>query len=148
MTRSVSSVIEINATRPVGQSDVVHRNLAVIVGRLSRPVEQRILPSGETATTLDVSVRSPVAADHSPGEPLIRTESIPVTWFNSNGKELSLQPGDELLIVGSVRRRFFRQAGLTQSRTDVVAANIIPATRRAAMKRALAAVAAQLGEYQ
>ena len=145
MARSVSSIVEIVASRPAGQPDIVHRNLSVIVGRLSRPLEQRILPSGETATTFDVMVRAPVPFDRSPGEPSIRTESIPVTWFCSNDKELSLEPGDDVLVVGSVRRRFFRQGGITQSRTDVVATVVVAARRRAAVRRALAAAASQLG---
>ena len=37
--------------------------------------------------------------------------------------------GDEVLVTGRIRRRFFRAGGVTQSRTEVVATDVVP-TRR------------------
>ena len=48
-------------------------------------------------------------------------------------------------MIGSVRRRFFRAAGSTMSRTDVVAGEVIATCRRRAVSRALSAV---LDQYQ
>ena len=48
-------------------------NLTVLVGRLSRPPELRVLPSGDSVLTLEVTVR----VDGAP------TESVPVAWFDA-----------------------------------------------------------------
>ena len=40
-------------------------------------------------------------------------------------------------MVGSVRRRFFRAGGTTQSRTEVVAEKVLPARRGRDVRRAL-----------
>jgi hypothetical protein len=52
-----------------------------------------------------------------------------------------LQEGDAVVVLGYVRRRFFRVAATTQSRTEVVAARVLPASRKATVARALHAVA-------
>jgi single-strand DNA-binding protein len=46
-----------------------------------------------------------------------------------------------VLVVGHVRRRFFRSGALTQSRTEVVAQRVVPLSRRARVTRVLEAVA-------
>jgi hypothetical protein len=45
-----------------------------------------------------------------------------------------------------VRRRFFRAGGVTQSRTEVVAAQVIAAKRGRQVERSLEAVRRLLGE--
>jgi single-strand DNA-binding protein len=45
--------------------------------------------------------------------------------------------GTDVLVVGRVRRRFFRAGGVTQSRTEVVASAVVPLRRTAAVRRAL-----------
>jgi hypothetical protein len=47
---------------------------------------------------------------------------------------------------GSIRRRFFRAGGATQSRTEVVAEQVIAADRRRQVIRALAGLRRLLGE--
>ena len=38
--------------------------------------------------------------------------------------------GVDVVVIGTVRRRFFRVGGATQSRTEIVADVVIPARRR------------------
>ena len=48
-------------------------------------------------------------------------------------------------VRGSVRRRFFRTGGITQSRTEVVAADIVEAGKRRQVQRVLRLAAEKLG---
>jgi hypothetical protein len=48
--------------------------------------------------------------------------------------------------VGYVRRRFFRAAAVTQSRTEVVAVRVLRAAKKANVARALDAVAAAIAD--
>lgn len=85
-------------------------NVVVVGGRLSRPAELRTLESGELVLGLEVTVRS----DDRPAE------TVPVAWTNPPAWAQRLAAADELVVVGRVRRRFFRAGGATQSRTEVV----------------------------
>ena len=111
-------------------------NLSVVTGHLSRPPEHRTLPSGEELVSYDLSVPG---ADQ-------RTESVPVTWPSAPAAAADLVAGDAVLVVGRVRRRFFRAGGSTQSRTEVVASAVVPLRRRSAVRRLLAEAAAVLSE--
>jgi hypothetical protein len=44
-----------------------------------------------------------------------------------------VRAGDRLVVVGSTRRRFFSIGGRTTHRTDVVAVDVLPLTRRVAV---------------
>ena len=104
-------------------------NLVVLVGRLARPAEQRELPSGDRLVAYEVTVARPGA----------RAEGVPVVWLGAPPSAADYDLDDLVLVVGRVRRRFFRAGGATQSRTEVVADVVVP-TRLA--KRARAALAA------
>ena len=104
-------------------------NLTVLVGTLSREPELRSLPSGDTVLALEITVRPEGAA----------AESVPVAWFGAPAGAASWAIGEELLVTGRVRRRFFRAGGATQSRTEVVATTAVPTRRAAAVRKALAA---------
>ena len=110
-------------------------NLSLIAGTLASPPELRPLPSGSLVLTLQVSVR--VAEGPA--------ESVPVAWFDPPATAAGWEPGQEVVVVGRVRRRFFRSAGATVSRTEVVATKVIPAQRKAAVAKALAAATAVIG---
>ena len=69
-----------------------------------------------------------------------RAESVPVVWPAAPSSAAGLPPDTEVVVVGRVRRRFFRAAGVTQSRTEVVADQVVPA--RQAKKAARLARAA------
>jgi single-strand DNA-binding protein len=111
-------------------------NEVAVAGRLSRPAEQRVLPSGGSLVSLEVTV--PRAAGPN--------ETVPVSWADAPAWSATLDVGQEVLVVGRVRRRFFRAGGATQSRTEVVAHRVVrlPAGRRA--RQVLAEVSARLEE--
>src|SRR3977135_2307145 len=97
-------------------------NVVVIQGALSRPAEARELPSGDRLVALEVTTRTPdgVAA------------TVPVGWIG--GPPAAWDQGEEVVVVGHVRRRWFRTAGATQSRTEVLATHVVLSrqTRRVA----------------
>ena len=70
----------------------------------------------------------------------VKTESVPVVWHDAPAVAEALDVGQAVMVLGRVRRRFFRAAGITQSRTEVVAESVIPA-RQARRARALVAKA-------
>ncbi len=109
-------------------------NVVALTGRLSRPAEQRILPSGDRLVAIDVSV----ARENE------RAEGVPVVWFNAPASAADLDIDDKVVVVGRVRRRFFRAGGATQSRTEVVADAVVPSRQAKRAKAALAAAADQL----
>lgn len=102
-------------------------NLSVLVGRLSRPAELRRLPSGDEVLALEVTVRPE-------GRP---AESVPVAWTGAPAAASRWPAGEEILVVGRVRRRFFRAGGATQSRTEVAATIAVPLRRAVAAGKAL-----------
>lgn len=109
-------------------------NITVVTGRLVRPPDRRTLPSGEELVSYDVSVVGPDG----------RAESVPVVWPAAPTAADELEVGAALLVVGRVRRRFFRSGGATQSRTEVVADGVVPVRRKAAARRLLAGASAVL----
>jgi len=48
---------------------------------------------------------------------------------------LALTTGDEVVVVGAVSRRFFKTAGGTGSRTEVVATDVVPTRQKAKVKK-------------
>jgi single-strand DNA-binding protein len=108
-------------------------NVAVVQGRLSSQPRRRELPSGSVLVELDVTTRGEGGSS-----------SVPVAWFDPAAGAEGLQEGDAVLVVGHVRRRFFRSGALTQSRTEVVASRVLLASRRAQASRILAEVAAAI----
>lgn len=102
-------------------------NLSILVGVLSRDPDLRTLPSGDQVLSLELTVRST-------GAP---AESVPVAWVGAPPSAAGWEAGVELLVVGRVRRRFFRAGGSTQSRTEVVATTAVPTRRAAAASKAL-----------
>lgn len=111
-------------------------NLSIIAGALSRPPELRHLPSGDQVLTLEVTVRPEGAA----------AESVPVAWHSPTSSALDWSSGEEVVVVGRVRRRFFRAGGATQSRTELVAQAVVPARRRAAVQRAVETALGDIAE--
>jgi single-strand DNA-binding protein len=102
-------------------------NLSVLVGALSRDPELRQLPSGDQVLSLELTVRPD-------GRP---AESVPLSWPAAPAHATRWSAGEELLVIGRVRRRFFRAGGSTQSRTEVVVAAAVPTRRPAAAGKAL-----------
>ena len=69
--------------------------------------------------------------------------TVPVSWPEAPAEAL-LDAGAEVVVAGRVQRRYFRAGGATQSRTEVVAEAVVPATARrrahALVERALRGV--------
>jgi len=109
-------------------------NLAVLAGCLAKAAEPRLLADGSTVWELDIAIRAEGRA----------AVGVPVSWAAppSGVDPGGWAPGDEVLVVGSVRRRFYRAGGATVSRTDVLADAVVPARNR---KRAAAVLAEALG---
>jgi len=85
-------------------------NIVILRGVLSRPAEQRMLPSGDVIVAYEVRIA------HEDGP----ADSVPVVWSAPVGRGLH-DAGEEVVVTGRVRRRFYRAGGATQSRTEVVA---------------------------
>jgi single-strand DNA-binding protein len=99
-------------------------NLAVVRGTVPDEPQRRTLPSGSDVVQFDVTTRIPTDAREL-------TVSVPIAWNDPPAAALgALSNGAEVVVVGTVRRRFFRVGGVTQSRTEVVADTVLPARRR------------------
>lgn len=107
-------------------------DLAVIVGTLSRDPVAQDLPSGSHLVRYEVTVRDRAPAD-----------SVPVSWFDPS-RPPKLAAGDRVVVVGRVRRRFFRAGGATRSATEVVATSVCRPRSTSAAAAALADAAAVL----
>jgi single-strand DNA-binding protein len=117
-------------------SPVSGLNHVVLAGRLSSAPVERALASGSVLWSLEVTTETESGAC-----------SVPVVWFDPSSPPL-LDAGSEVLVRGTVRRRFFRSGGGTQSRTEVLAEEVVDlADRRRArgfLRRVGADVAARL----
>ena len=102
-------------------------NVVALAGRLSRPPEERVLDSGTRLMSMQVTV---------PGVDG-KGETVPVAWFDPAASAVGLDEGDPVVVVGRVRRRFFRAGATTQSRTEVVAETVVSGTRAGAVRKAL-----------
>ena len=101
-------------------------NVVILRGTLSSDPVSRELASGSVLVSLELTTKVDEAA-----------VSVPVAWFDP-GKEVTYAAGDALVVTGSVRRRFYRSEGRTQSRTEVVATDVVPAGRARQVTAALA----------
>jgi len=110
-------------------------NVAVLIGRLARPAEPKDLPSGDRLVQYEVTIPSETG----------RAESVPVVWFDAPASAGDYDVDEKVVIVGRVRRRFFRGANGTQSRTEVVADAVVPTRQRRRVVAALERARAQLG---
>jgi single-strand DNA-binding protein len=101
-------------------------NLVVLRGTVSGEPRARDLPSGSTLLQLDLTTRDDAG-----------TQSVPVAWFDPPAGAAELATGTDVVVVGTVRRRFFRAGGATQSRTEVVADRVVMARRTKEVQRSL-----------
>jgi single-strand DNA-binding protein len=106
-------------------------NVVTLRGRLARPAEQRLLPSGDRLVAYEISVQGPEG----------RAETAPVVWFGAPAAAGAMDAEQEVVVVGRVRRRFFQSGGATQSRTEVVAEVVLPAGQAKRVAGALRAAA-------
>ena len=105
-------------------------NLAVLRGCARGEAVIRTLPSGATVLQFDL-------ATTIVGDGTTSTVSVPVAWPDPGAAARLVTDGADLVVIGTVRRRFFRVGGATQSRTEVVADAAIPVRRRKQVAAAL-----------
>ncbi len=105
-------------------------NMVIVIGNLAKPVEVRNLPSGVSIANFDLVVTQ---IDGTP-------DAVPVALFEAPVEALQWVVGDQLLVVGRVRRRFFRVGPSTQSRTEVVAERVVPVSQHDGARLALTGV--------
>ncbi len=101
-------------------------NIVVLQGTLSSEPVVRELRSGSVVWSFEVTTRDGDGA----------ASSVPVSWFDPVVPP-QWGPGDEVVVRGAVRRRFFRSAGGTQSWTEVVAEVVLAAGERRKVARAM-----------
>jgi single-stranded DNA-binding protein len=84
-------------------------NLSVVCGPCSAAPEIRLLESGTRLATL--AVRCPTGDD--------RATSVPVTVWDPPAWVEALEPGDPVVVVGRLRRRFYQRPGGVGARVDI-----------------------------
>ncbi len=109
-------------------------NVCILQGRLTRPPEQRLVGDGRSVVTYEVAVDRPEGG----------AESVPVVWEGAPAIAVDLEIEAEVVVVGRVRRRWFRSSGATQSRTEVVAEVVVPAHHTKRARSALEGAARRL----
>jgi single-stranded DNA-binding protein len=112
-------------------------NLVVVRGEVTAVPELRELESGRRLAALAIRARG------SDG----RATSVPVTVWEPAAWVEDLAPGTEIVVVGGVRRRFFRTAtGTSATRVDVEAAFVGRAGQRRQLEAARRRIEAALEE--
>ena len=113
-------------------------NLALLRGAIAGELVSRDLPSGSTVVQFDV------ATTITTGDKTTKV-SVPVSWVDPPSKALDpIEQGLDVVVVGTVRRRFFRSGGSTQSRTEVVVDAIVPARRTKQVRTLVSDTAARV----
>jgi single-strand DNA-binding protein len=113
-------------------------NLALLRGVVAGELISRDLPSGSTVVQFDV------ATTITTGDKTTKV-SVPVSWVDPPSKALDpIEQGLDVVVVGTVRRRFFRSGGSTQSRTEVVVDAIVPARRTKQIRTLVSDTAAKV----
>jgi single-strand DNA-binding protein len=110
-------------------------NLVIVIGHLAKESQVRQLPSGLSLASFDLLV--PRSADQA-------SETVPVALFDTPESTPGFRSGQELVVVGRVRRRFFRVSGATQSRTEVVADQVLAVAQKDDVRSTLTGVSDRL----
>jgi single-strand DNA-binding protein len=100
-------------------------NVVFLQGRLSSDPVLRDLASGSRLLSLEVSTPTDEG-----------TATVPVAWFDPPAIP-DWGAGVDVVVRGVVKRRFYRTAGGTQSRTEVVADEVCEVTKRRQAQRLL-----------
>lgn len=109
-------------------------NVVVLRGEIRGEPVERVLPSGAVVVQFDV-------AAHLDGSSAV----APVSMSDPPKATLAcIEKGASVVVFGGIRRRFFRVDGHTQSRTEVVALQVVAARRRASVGRMLTRAIAAL----
>jgi len=96
-------------------------NLTIVSGIVRGAPVHHNLPAGESATSFDVQAEA-------------QRELVPITSVGA----CPVSDGDEIVVIGRTRKRFWRVGERNQARTEVVAEVVIPRRQRARVRRAVA----------
>lgn len=107
-------------------------NVVVLRGVVTSGPVERELPNGDVVTSLDVATQT------VEGRLLVPVVAVDQT--------VSVDEGDEVVVLGQVRRRFFRAGSGVQSRTEVVAEKVIRASQVARVRKAVSDAAEAVSE--
>jgi single-strand DNA-binding protein len=99
-------------------------NVVLLRGRVTSEPRIRQLPSGGAIVNLEITTRD---GDVASGVPVVL-----------DGAEPGCVAGEDVVVLGHVRRRFFRAGGVTQSRTEVIAERLVAASRHKTIERLVA----------
>lgn len=104
-------------------------NLVLVRGVLSSAPVRRTLPNGSDIVQIEVTTRDTDGV----------ARSVPVIVHEPRGKDdfTGWEVGTEVVVAGSVVRRFFRSGGGTVSRTEVVAARVVRGSQVARVDKLL-----------
>ncbi len=108
-------------------------NVVFLQGRLSSDPVLRELASGSRLLSLEVSTATDAG-----------TATVPVAWFDPPTVP-DWGAGVDVVVRGVVKRRFYRGAAGTQSRTEVVALEVCEVTKRRQAQRLLEHAVSALG---
>lgn len=108
-------------------------NIVILRGALSSTPVVRELPSGSRLHTLEVT--TPVEGENA--------ASVRVVCIDPR-RPMRLDVGDEVGVIGVVRRRFYRSGAGAQSATEVVADHVVAIRRSSDVARLLSAAARRL----
>jgi single-strand DNA-binding protein len=98
-------------------------NVVYLQGRLSSDPVLRELSSGSRLLSLEVTTSTEVG-----------TANVPVAWFDPPSLP-DWGAGVDVVVRGVVKRRFYRSAAGTQSRTEVVADEVCEVSKRRQAQR-------------
>lgn len=113
-------------------------NVVILHGTIANEPAPRQLPSGETVVQFDLRT----VVD---GTGRSTSVTVPLSWTEPPASGVSAATeGADVVVVGTVRRRFFRVGGQTQSRTEVVVSRLIPTKRKKSVTSLMAMIAADL----
>ena len=104
-------------TQPTTGSELDMTNEVRLVGRISQPPEERVLPSGDSLWTFRVVVpRPPGAAQRRQS-----VDALECTAWTARARRsvAAWAPGDVVEVVGALHRRFYRTGGAVSSRVEV-----------------------------
>src|SRR5688572_24622051 len=97
--------------------DPIEVNEVRLVGRLSQPPEERVLPSGDTVWTFRVVVARP--PNRVRGRQTVDALEC-AAWTARARRSVSAWSVDDVVeVVGSMRRRFYRSSASIGSRVEV-----------------------------
>lgn len=110
-----------------------HLNVAVLRGRVAAPPQSYDARDASRVISFDLVTVGDAGR-----------EVTPVSWFDPPAWADELDAGDEVIVVGRVRKRFVRVGRTTRPFTDVVTHHAARAARRRQVARLLADAASLL----